>query len=341
MNMGIRVCPACGSERPIQEIECENMVGGEPCGWSLLDTPIQAAGTSRAPTHDHPAPGARPAPVCENGHVLEEGDQLCLECGAGPAADLEVPGQDDELVEPDAGEPTSIDGWPLQARLPVVDGQPWERFLVTREGADAILTLYLPGSEPDPAVHEALRRMPVEHVPQLFATGRFEGRAYDVVERVSGGTLVEMGHSDDHLRQLVQELGAALASFAEVGLRHRDIRPETVLVRTPETFDLVVSGFGSARLSDFDLEAVAPLTLTRYSAPEAIVGAVSAASDWWSLGMIALEHATRGTCFEGINDRAFLLHVVTGGVTLPSGLDPSVRLLLRGLLARDPLARWS
>ena len=94
-------------------------------------------------------------------------------------------------------------------------------------------------------------------------------------------------------------------------------------------------------MSDFDLEAVAPLEITRYSAPEAIVGAVSAASDWWSLGMILLERATQGACFDGVNDQAFRIHAVTRGVTVPEGLDPRIRTLLRGLLARDPLKRWA
>ena len=57
--------------------------------------------------------------------------------------------------------------------------------------------------------------------------------------------------------------------------------------------------------------------------------------------MIALEQATQGACFDGVNDQAFLLHVVTRGMTLPPSLDPDIRILLRGLLARDPLARWS
>ena len=331
----VRLCPDCGSERHSHELQCENVRDGRECGWSLLEEPLRRAGTA-APAPPGPGLDATPARLCANGHVLEDGDQLCLECGAGPAG-ADAPASAD--AEPEV--PADIDGWPLLRRLPAVAGEPWERFLVGREGGDALLTLYNPGAEPDTAVHDALRRMPADHVPTLFATGRFGDLAYDVVEHVSGGTLAEAGHDPGRLRLLVDELGRALASFAEAGLRHRDIRPETVLVRTPGTFDLVVTGFGSARLSDFDLEAVAPLTLTRYSAPEAIVGAVSAASDWWSLGMLALEQATAGACFEGVNDQAFRLHVVTRGIAPPAGLDPDVRLLLRGLLARDPLARWS
>lgn len=208
-----------------------------------------------------------------------------------------------------------------------------------------LATIYQSGAEPDLAVYDVLRRMPLDHIPELIETGRHAGRAYEVIELFQGGTLADAGFegSDDpeRLRQIVDELGRAVASFAEVGLRHRDLNPTTVCVRNAEPLDLVVTGFGSARLADFDLESVATLELTRYSAPEAIVGAVSAASDWWSLGMIVLEQATAGRCFEGVDDQAFRLHVVTRGVPLPENLDPTIRLLLRGLLAQDPLQRWS
>ena len=215
---------------------------------------------------------------------------------------------------------------------------------IHKQSARRFCTLYRHGAEPDPAVHEILRRLPRDHVPELVATGRFQERPYEVTELIPGGTLRETGvfaaRNLDALRRIVEELGGALANFAEVGLRHRDIRPGTVVVRQREPIELIVTDFGSARLSDFDLESVAPLEVTRYSAPESIVGAVSAASDWWSLGMIVLEQASAGACFEGVNEKAFLIHLVTRGVELPTDLEPELRPLLRGLLTRDPLKRW-
>jgi len=57
--------------------------------------------------------------------------------------------------------------------------------------------------------------------------------------------------------------------------------------------------------------------------------------------MIILEQATAGGCFQGINEQAFRLHVVTRGVDIPIELDAEVRNLLRGLLTRDPSKRWA
>jgi serine/threonine protein kinase len=90
------------------------------------------------------------------------------------------------------------------------------------------------------------------------------------------------------IRHVLDELGQALNSFSEAGLRHRHLWPRTLLVRSGEPLDLLISGLGSARLSEFDLDIVSLLETTRYMAPEAISGDVAAASNWWSLGMILL-----------------------------------------------------
>ena len=79
---------------------------------------------------------------------------------------------------------------------------------------------------------------------------------------------------------------------------------------------------------------------TRYTAPEVIIGASAASSDWWSLGVIILEMVTNGECFEGVHEKAFLLHLVTRGIRVPGNLPQEWRELLMGLLARDPSRRW-
>lgn len=56
--------------------------------------------------------------------------------------------------------------------------------------------------------------------------------------------------------------------------------------------------------------------------------------------MIILQLITKGACFDGINEKAFRIHVATRGIPVPKAIDPSFNLLLRGLLARDPDQRW-
>ncbi len=345
----IRFCPNCQSERSLSEIFCEGSIQGQPCGWDLSAEAIHPAGWRPQPVLTQEAiappasePPAASAPLCANGHPLQPGDLMCLECGAAPA-EGPLPMQAEATPQPAVTE-TLIDGWRLLRQIASSDGVR-ERYLAehAESARQAVLTLYRPGAEPDPAIYDVIRRLPREHVPEILATGRWDERAYEVVEELTGGSLAELGtvlEDREAVRHVVRELGHALHVFNEAGLRHRDLRPASLLVRSHEPLDLVISGFGSARLSEFDLDIVSPLETSRYMAPEAIAGGVAAASDWWSLGMILLEQLTRGACFEGVNANAFLIHVLANGVALPDDLDPQLHLLLRGLLARDRHQRW-
>jgi len=356
----MRFCPNCKTERSVQEWFCEGVVNDRPCHWDLSSLPIRAAGdrpqdvfTKEDVVHQRDGQVvASSAFVCMNGHPMSEGDLMCLECGADPVSSGGAPingaavdiSQTDNPPPQQNPEETRIDGWRLLRRISNTDGVR-ERYICQHVDTNrqAVLTLYRPGAEPDPSVYDVVARLPREHVPEIIATGRWDERAYEVAEELSGGTLADVGIVVSDLaaiRHVVSELGQALHSFSEAGLRHRDLRPGTLLVRSHEPLDLVISGFGSARLSEFDLDIVSPLEITRYMAPEAIAGGVAAASDWWSLGMILLEQLTNGGCFEGTNPRAFLIHVLANGVPLPEALDPQIHLLLRGLLARDRNERW-
>lgn len=339
----IRLCPRCKTERPLTEAVCEGEYEGDPCGWPLFDVEPEQAGTRREdPAVADPQPQTE-IRICTNGHPLGADDFVCMQCGSMPAT--AAAGEEADAPDEPAS-PTVIGKWTLVRRVTDIPAEaPFESFVVEGDGQHALLTLYRLNHEPDPGVQSVLKRIHADNVPTMLETGRYGGRAYEVTEHITGGTLQALGFvgAGDHeaLKTIVDEIQKALSSFLELGVRHRDINPRTVAVRTRDPLDLVITGFGSARLSDFDLEAVAPLELTRYSAPEAIVGAVSAASDWWSLGVIVLEQITAGKCFENVNDQAFRLHVVTRGLAIPRDLRPDVQLLLRGLLARDPLERWS
>ncbi len=344
----MRFCPNCQTERSLHEIFCEGHVGSAPCGWDLSIEAIQESGWRPKPivTAEHvpPAdqsPGTAAVMQCPNGHDLAEGDLLCMVCG-----ELAVPPRQEDESAPSAvhphGDETVIDHWRLMRQTGGNVACEYFDCTHVEDGRQATLTLYRAGAEPDPAVYEVLAGISYEHVPVLFAAGRWNDRAYEVNERFDD-TLVDLGIVIDDVekvRHVVWELGMAFEAFNEAGLRHRDLHPGVLYVRRRAPLDMVVGGFGSARLSSLDLEIAAPLEITRYMAPEAIAGGVAAASDWWSLGIILLEQLTAGGCFEGIHPHAWLIHVLSTDVALPDGLDPSLKNLLRGLLNRDRHRRW-
>lgn len=333
----MRFCPNCETERPIDEVFCDGELEGDPCQWDLTRERMRPAGWR--PNVEPVVAADAVVILCPQGHPAHPGDLMCATCGAEiHVGDAFVP----EDAEREAVEATEIAGWRLEQTLP--DQSDAEtRYLASRDGQVAVLTLYAAGREPDAEIYDVLRSLSRDHVPEIFETGRWEDRAFEVSEDLKGGTLADIGLLPNDLGTLsrvLEELGGALQALAERGVRHRDLRPGAIVVRGRKPLDLVITSFGSARLSDFDLDIVSPLEITRYTAPEAVAGGVAAASDWWSLGMVILEQVTRGACFEGVNDQAFLIHVLTNGAPIPQGLEPSVELLLRGLLALDRRERW-
>ena len=328
---GYRFCPKCNTRRGLDELVCQGSVGDAPCGWDLAfedivsgPDPVEGPGAG---------PNRPPAKFCPNGHPVHDGDLLCSECGAEIApqqnpAELEI-----------------IPGWvPVENLTP--PGTAHEQFKARSfvDGRIALVTVYSKGAQPDAAVYETLRRrVSRTHVPELLDFGSNAGLAYDVTEFVEGGSLGDMPLSPSDtqaIRSIVREVGAALAAFSEIGLRHRALRPAKVLVRSRTPLDLVITGFESGRLSDADLETASLLDVSRYTAPEAVMGAVASASDWWGLGMILLGLITGDKCFEDANDQLFLIHVQANGAPIPQGLEPRVSMLLHGLLANDRTKRW-
>jgi primosomal replication protein N'' len=341
----MRFCPNCETERPVDELFCSEVVNRKICDWPLSGQPIRPNGWRPESTVQR-QPESLPT-NCPNGHTVEPGDFMCAVCGADVEASTDGGADTRPPQGPNdaAASETAIAGWSLISRLPATS-QVLERYRAVHktDGREAVITLYADGSEPDPEVYLALRSMDRAHVPEILETGRWEERAYEVTEDVKGGTLADLGlNLDDmaHFTLIVEEIGGALAAMAECGLRHRDLRPSAILVRSREPLDLIVSSFGSAQLSDHDLDIVSPLEITRYTAPEAVAGGVAAASDWWSLGMLLLEQVTRGDCFAGADDQTFLISVLTNGAPIPERLSPALDALLRGLLSLERRKRWT
>jgi len=312
------------------------------CAWDLSEIEIQDEIEETRP--DLPFVAVRLTLTCPDGHAIHEGDLICPECLAD-IPDQQSPSE--VSCAPPANEvhPEIVTGWETVSLLPATDDVR-QRYSVrrTRDGRHGLLTVYRPGSQPDSQVYEALQnRVPREHIVELIEYGELNGQYYDVTERIDHGSLTTMSISPpdfEAVRRIVEELSTALASFMEVGLRHRTLHPEKILVRSLEPLDLVITGFESGRLSEADLETESLLDISRYTAPEAVMGGVTSASDWWGLGMILLGVLTQNRCFANANDQLFLIHMQASGISIPEEIDPRLVPLLRGLLTIDRTKRW-
>lgn len=352
MTEYVRLCPKCRLARPLTEPVCEGFVGGARCHWPLLDVlPLPASEAAIAlaarecaadeapPTDADTVVSDAPSSQCRNGHVIPDGDLICPECGEGPT--------EDAVATAAAGEAPTLFGadWHINARLTSVSAEA-DLYLVCRDGHAelALCKHYRRGFEPQTDLYPALRQLELAHAPKLLEVGQVDDRAYEIWEHFPLGALGDIPLAErsdpEFVRSVVGELGRALNALERANLRHLNVKPATILIRNREPLDLVLSDFNTATLAEFDLQVALVGQTTRYAAPETIVGTVTAASDWWSLGVICLEMLTAGRSFEGVHNRALLLHLVTRGLQVPDDLSAEWRELLMGLLTRDPSKRW-
>ena len=327
MTMYVRNCQGCKEERSEEEVLCGN------CGWDLTHEALRLPGQIDVIRELVSAP--IDIRYCSNGHALEDGDEICLvpNCGALIA---EEPTAENNLNE------TNIDGWSVLEQIES-DNETNEKYIVARNGIRAQLNFYCLDTYPSISTFEIIKRLPKESVPALLAYGEWEGRRYEVIDLLSQTNLLSLLSESidlETIQQIIRSIGKTLSLLAANGLRHGNIRPENILITNREPLNLLLTGFQYSCFSTHDLDTVKQPSSAHYTAPELIAGGISVASDWWSLGMVILQLITNGRCFDGINEKAFRIHIVTRGVTLPKGLDPILNVMLRGLLARDPDQRW-
>jgi primosomal replication protein N'' len=341
MSRMIRRCPKCHEARHLSEVACEStLADGEKCLYPLLNIKMTALMDA---AQVEPSSGTVSAPqppasalACPNGHEIEPGDRICIVCNAQISTDL-----------PSAENPVerTIDGWQVLSSLES-EADEAERFRVRSltDPTPRLLRYFSHGVEPETRTYPSLQRIDTRRVSRLIAHGRTMEHAYEVWDEADG---ISLRHAidrrdidEEQCRTILEQCAEGLDALASQNLRHGNLTPTAIRMRSGNLVDIEVCDLSTALLAEFQLEVARAPAFTRYLAPEAIAGSSSLTSDWWSLGVILLELLTQGRYFESLNDRAFLLHVIARGLDLPESLTSDWRLLLQGLLTRDHSKRW-
>jgi serine/threonine-protein kinase len=170
--------------------------------------------------------------------------------------------------------------------------------------------------------------------------------AYLVMEYVDGHSLNQLLHDGPlepaRTMDIVAQAARGLAAAHRAGLVHRDVKPGNLL--TGPGGVVKVSDFGIARA-----ESETPVTRTGllpgtpgYMAPERAAGAsATAASDLYSLGVVAFQCLTGRAPFEGDALAVALAHMERDMPPLPPAVPVGVAVLVADLTSKDPMQRPS
>lgn len=207
-----------------------------------------------------------------------------------------------------------------------------------RLGREVALKVMRADLATDPAFVERFRaeaqsaaRLTDQHVVAVYDQGRDGNVVFLAMELVHGQTLRqrldEVGAlTPREALDVMDSILAALSAAHSIGLVHRDVKPENVLIR--EDGMVKVADFGLAR-------AVTTRTSTAlgqgvlgtfaYVSPEQVrAGVADARSDVYAAGLVLFEMLTGSIAFSGENPIHVAFRHVHEPVPPPSSIDPGL-----------------
>lgn len=190
------------------------------------------------------------------------------------------------------------------------------------EGRPEILALF----QQEGAALEQLNHPNIVHFSDFFED---EGAYHLVMEYVEGGSLAEEMHYGKLPVERVLEIGLdladALARAHRLGIIHRDVKPQNILLASD----------GTPRLSDFGLAyytrsqsitlAHEPAGTLHYMPPEAFQGQVAdERTDIWSLGVVLFETLAGQLPFNADNTRELIRQILSEPAPYLLTMDPDL-----------------
>jgi len=205
---------------------------------------------------------------------------------------------------------------------------------------------------------QALAALRHPNIVPVYSIGDQDDLIFLVMPFVSGVTLTdylrEHGRlSVEEAEQILRDVGGALSAAHAVGLVHRDIKPDNIMLEGPKKLPLLMD-FGIAKTGQTSGGASAPgLTATGmvmgtpyYMSPEQATAdpAVDARSDIYSLGVLAYQLFTGQLPFTGDSIYAVLSQHLTTPVpearSVRPDIPPRISAAVHRAMAKKPDERF-
>lgn len=204
----------------------------------------------------------------------------------------------------------------------------------------------------------ALGHVSSDHIVKIHAIEKqADGTPYLLMELLQGVTLWQrLSRASIPLteaREILYQLGAALAAVHECGLIHGDVKPSSIMLSTtreggmvPKFIDLGIRSALELDVSQLTQELA--LDILRYRAPEAIYrsgAAVDARADQWSFAVLGYQLLSGHLPFDGENPAALIKQVLSARpvpVTQHAAtLSPKVAQIIACALSKNPQDRFA
>ena len=262
--------------------------------------------------------------------------------------------------------PTLAADYRVVESLPAVGGEA-DLYIVgphdeAADGTRRVAKVYRQGFQPKEDVLRRVRDADPSHVIRIESYGEDAGRWWELMEYAERGSLRMLIQQEGPrfpealVREILRQVNDALTGLHALPLEHRDLKPANVLVRSRDPLDLVLTDFGIASVMHADVHMTGMARTIRYAPPEALGSVVSDQADqrnvviierttwdYWSLGMMIVEMLNGTHPWDELEEAniAHQLLVTRSFESLTEGVeDPRWRKLCRGLLRRQPAARW-
>lgn len=186
-----------------------------------------------------------------------------------------------------------------------------------------------------------LRRIPHPNVVRFHELFTDEERCFYTMDFVSGRPVDEWfaGRStSSDLERLARSLVDTVRAIHAAGAIHRDIKPANLLIDANDTLVVVDFGFATMALPDGRGDGDGCSGTLAYMAPEAMLGRVGRASDWYSVGVVLYELAV-GELPPPLASGSGLASRISGACSRRGFDVPWLSGLVTGLLAFDPASR--
>jgi eukaryotic-like serine/threonine-protein kinase len=199
------------------------------------------------------------------------------------------------------------------------------------------------------------------NIAQVYELGRIKGTYYIAFEFVQGPTVQQLARQcEEHVGYIpipiVLEIGIQLCDALHhahnlcdeeglpLGIVHRDVSPQNLIVSTTGYVKLIDFGLAKAKQSSFESQSGIIKGKLSYVAPEYLEGRLDVRCDLWAVGVLLHELLTGNSLFGAPDQIAVLDRVKNMAIPPPSRFRAEVTSELDDIvfkaLERNPSKRW-